>query len=121
MKEFINRETNAGKIKKVFILPNGEKQFLINGEYYNEKAVGAKNLFLVREYARKIKPNLFELWAMSRVYSDFKNQRISFKEEFEFNNKFMRKKHRNLQGLPYNFANLIQDVEFKLKEFKILN
>ncbi len=121
MKEFINRETNAGRIKKVFILPNDEKQFLINGEYYNEKAVGAKNLFLVREYARKIKPNLFELWAMSRVYSDFKNQRISFKEEFEFNNKFMRKKHRNLQGLPYNFANLIQDIEFKLKEFKILN
>ncbi|MCW1363194.1 hypothetical protein OLQ91_05600 [Campylobacter jejuni] len=102
-------------------MPNGEKQFLINGEYYNEKAVGAKNLFLVREYAIKIKPNLFELWAMSRVYSDFKNQRISFKEEFEFNNKFMRKKHRNLQGLPYNFANLIQDIEFKLKEFKILN
>ncbi len=36
MKEFINRETNAGRIKS-FILPNGEKQFLINGEYYNEK------------------------------------------------------------------------------------
>ncbi|EOI0662248.1 hypothetical protein [Campylobacter coli] len=121
MKEFINRETNAGRIKEVFILPNGEKQFLINGEYYNENAVGAKDLFLVREYARKPNPNSFELWAIKRVYNDFYSKRIDFKKEIEFNNKFMRKKHRNLSGFSYNFANLMQDIEFKLKEFKILN
>lgn len=120
MKDFINKKTNIGTIKKVFILPNRQKQFLINNEFYHENAVSPKNLFLVKEYARKIKPNAFELWAMSRIYFDFKNQRISFKEEFEFNNKFIRKKHRNLQGLSYNFANLIQDIEFKLKEFKVL-
>ncbi|QGK89692.1 hypothetical protein [Campylobacter phage DA10] len=30
MESFINRKTNIGTIKKVFILPNGQKQFLIN-------------------------------------------------------------------------------------------
>lgn len=117
---FINRKTNIGTIKKVFILPNGQKQFLINNQFYHENSVNPKNLFLVKEYARKIKPNSFELWAIKRVYDDFYNKRIDFKKEIEFNNKFMRKKHRNLNGFSYNFANLIQDIEFKLKEFKIL-
>lgn len=54
METFINRKTNIGTIKKVFILPNGQKQFLINNEFYNENSVNPKNLFLVKEYARKI-------------------------------------------------------------------
>lgn len=121
MKDFLNKETNAGRIKEIFILPNGDKQFLINGEYYNENSVRPKNLFLVKEYARKLKPNTFELWAIKRIYDDFYNKRLEFKEQNEFNNKFMRKKHRNLQGFSYNFANLMHDIEFKLKECKILN
>ncbi|HED5303885.1 TPA: hypothetical protein R5A54_001640 [Campylobacter jejuni] len=54
MESFINRKTNIGTIKKVFILPNGQKQFLINNEFYHENSVNIKNLFLVKEYARKI-------------------------------------------------------------------
>ncbi|ALW15576.1 hypothetical protein [Campylobacter jejuni] len=54
MEYFINRKTNIGTIKKVFILPNGQKQFLINNQFYNKNSVNIKNLFLVKEYARKI-------------------------------------------------------------------
>ncbi len=122
---FYNKTTSAGKIKQVFILPNGSLQFLIKNEFLHESLVNITSIEKVKQYARKENPSPFEIWAMKRFVKAMQSgQRCS---------QYMRKlisaydeahyiQHRGIGkrnfGQIDNHQRVCQNVKFRLSQLK---
>ncbi|MBR2157326.1 MAG: hypothetical protein IJ923_04715, partial [Campylobacter sp.] len=120
--DFLNKKTDLGVIKEVYELPNGELQFLINGEWIHERTASFTNLKVIRELIRK--PNLdeFDIWRLKSVKRNFdlnrgdKSSQIA-KEIDLYNDEFAYKTRGKGEQLD-NAQRLYQGIETRLDEVK---
>ena len=122
---FYNKATSAGKIQKVFILPNGSLQFFIWGEFLHESLVNITSIEKVKQYARKANPSPFEIWAMKKfvktMQSKQRNSAYTQKLISAYDKAHCIKRKgigkRNF-GQIDNHQRVYQNVKFKLSQLK---
>ncbi|MDA3056429.1 PBECR3 domain-containing polyvalent protein [Campylobacter sp. CN_NA1] len=120
--DFLNKKTDLGVIKEVYELPNGELQFLINGEWIHERTASFTNLKAIRELIRKPNLDKFDIWRLKSVKRNFdlnrgdKSSQIA-KEIDLYNDEFAYKTRRKGEQLD-NAQRLYQGIETRLDEVK---